>query len=251
MSSLVVYIAIMIVALIGMVVCSKKQSTMPVAKVISIVLMIVVAGCLVMVLKDQFGGGSTSALRDNENKFYVSQAFVVGDYVKGKLAGGKILIVADPSYKQDTRMNDFVAAMKKGVGGDVEVDTIELPPTNEEMAEPISERMTAKDFDAVIARNSDAKVVVSLIGLPRDLKNLKAIANCKSGKGPAIILLSSDVPQLGQMIGAGMVTAAVTVSPKAVFNEEPAPSDEKAAFAVRYILVDKSNVEENKGLFGN
>lgn len=248
---LVVYIAIMVVALIGMIICQKKQNTMPVAKVISIVLLVVLLGCFGMVMKDFFGNASGGALRDNENKFYVSQAFVVGDFVKGKLDGGKILIVADPSYKQDTRMNDFVAAMKKGQGGEVVIDTIELPPTNEEMAEPISERMTAKDFDAVIARNSDAKVVVSLIGLPRDLKNLKAIANCKSGKGPAIILLSSDVPQLGQMIGAGMVTAAVTVSPKAVFNEEPAPSDEKAAFAVRYILVDKSNVEENKGLFGN
>jgi hypothetical protein len=36
-----------------------------------------------------------------------------------------------------------------------------------------------------------------------------------------------------------------------VFNEEPAPSDPKAAFAVRYILVDKGNIAENKALFGN
>lgn len=247
---LYVYIAIMVVALIGMIVCSKKQSTVPAAKVVSFVLMAVVAGCLVMVLKDQLGGGSTSGLRANENKFYVSQAFVVGDYVKGKLGGGKILIVADPSYKQDTRMNDFVAAMKKGLGGEVAVDTIELPPANEEMAEPISERMTAKDFEATIARNSDAKVIVSLIGLPRDIgKNPKLLMDCKAGK-VAIILLSSDVPSLAKMIGAGMVTAAVTVSPKAKFDETPAPSDEKAAFAVRYILVDKSSIAENKGLFG-
>lgn len=247
---LVVYIALMVVALIGMIICSKKQNTLAIAKPLSMVLLVVVAFCGVMVLKSQFSDGMTS-LRENENKFYVSQAFVVGDYVKGKLDAGKILIIADPSYTVDQRMTEFVERMKKGSGGEVVIDTVDLPDTGEEMAEPVSERMRAKDFDAVIAKNSDAKVVVSLIGLPRDLKRLKALNSAKSGKGPALILLNADVPHLAQMIAAGMVTAAVTVSPKAVFNEEPAPSDEKAAFAVRYILVDKENIAENKGLFGN
>ena len=247
---LVVYIALMIVALIGMIVCSKKQNTVAFAKPLSMVLLLVVAFCGVMVLKSQFSGG-ISSLRENENRFYVSQAFVVGDYVKGKLDAGKILVIADPSYKADPRMTEFVEMMKKGSSGEVVIDTVELPETNEEMAEPVSERMKAKDFEATIARNSDAKVVVSLIGLPRDLRNLKVLNNNKNGKGPALILLNADVPQLGQMIAAGMVTAAVTVSPKAVFNEEPAPSDAKAAFAVRYILVDKANIAENKSLFGN
>ncbi|MBQ7394586.1 MAG: hypothetical protein IJV89_09605 [Lentisphaeria bacterium] len=247
---LVVYIALMVVALIGMIVCSKKQNTLAIAKPLSMVLLVVVAFCGVMVLKSQFSDGMTS-LRENENKFYVSQAFVVGDYVKGKLDAGKILIIADPSYTVDQRMTEFVELMKKGSGGEVVISTVALPDTGEEMAEPVSERMRAKDFEKVIAENSDAKVVVSLIGLPRDLKNLKILNANKSGKGPALILLNADVPHLGQMIAAGMVTAAVTVSPKAVFNEEPAPSDEKAAFAVRYILVDKENIAENKGLFGN
>ncbi len=247
---LVVYIVLMLVALIGMVVCAKKQNTLAIAKPLSMVLLVVVAFCGVMVLKSQFSGG-LSSLRENENRFYVSQAFVVGDYVKGKLDAGKILIIADPSYKMDTRMTEFVEVMKKGSGGEVVIDTVDLPDPGEEMAEPVSERMKAKDFDATIARNSDAKVVVSLIGLPRDLKRLKVLTSNKSGKGPALILLNADVPQLAQMIAVGMVTAAVTVSPKAVFNEDPAPSDAKAAFAVRYILVDKDNVAENKALFGN
>ena len=247
---LVVYIALMVVALIGMIICSKKQNSVAWAKPLSMVLLLVVAFCGVMVLKSQFSGG-ISSLRENENRFYVSQAFVVGDYVKGKFDAGKTLIIADPSYKADTRMTEFVEMMKKGSSGEVVIDTVELPETNEEMAEPVSERMKAKDFEATIARNSDAKVVVSLIGLPRDLRNLKILNNNKNGKGPALILLNADVPQLGQMIAAGMVTAAVTVSPKAVFNEDPAPSDAKAAFAVRYILVDKANIAENKSLFGN
>lgn len=247
---LVVYIALMVVALIGMIICSKKQNTLAIAKPLSMVLLVVVAFCGVMVLKSQFSGG-ISSLRENENRFYVSQAFVVGDFVKNKMDGGKILIVADPNYQNDARMTDFVENMKKGSGGEVVIDTVDLPPPAEEMAEPVSERMRAKDFDAVIAKNSDAKVVVSLIGLPRDLRNLKALTNNKNGKGPGLVLLNADVPQLGQMIAVGMVTAAVTVSPKAVFNEEPAPSDPKAAFAVRYILVDKGNIAENKALFGN
>ena len=248
---MVVYIAVMIAALAGMIVCSKKQETMPAAKALSIVLLIVVIGCGVMVMKDYFGDSAGNALRENENRFYAAQAFVVGDYAKNTLGGGKILLIADPSYKNaGARMEGFIAAMKKGLGGEVDVDTVELPAAGEDSGESVAERMTAKDFDAVIARHGDAKTVVSLIGLPRDLKNLKAIQNTKLGKGPALILLSADVPQMAQMIATGMVTAVVTVSQKAVFNEDPAPSDEKAAFAVRYILVDKNNVKENKGLFG-
>ena len=188
----------------------------------------------------------------NERKFYVSQAYVVGDYVRTKLGGGKILIIADPDFKKDRRMNDFVAAMKKGSDNEVVIDTVKLPKqTCEEMAEPIDERMKTKDLEAVVARHGDAKVVVSLIGFPRDIhKHPKLLQDCKTGKGPKIILLVSDVPQLAKMIGAGMVTAAVTVSPKAKFDENPASSDEKAAFAVRYILIDKSNIAGNEGLFG-
>ena len=174
---LIVYIAVMVVALIGMIICSKKQNTLAAAKPLSMVLLVVVAVCGVMVLKNQFSSGSISSLRENENRFYVSQAFVVGDYVKGKLDAGKVLIIADPSYKNDARMTEFVEQMKKGSGGEVVIDTVELPEPQEGMAEPISERMKAKDFEATIARNSDAKVVVSLIGLPRDLKNLKILNN--------------------------------------------------------------------------
>ena len=214
-------------------------------------LVIVVIGVLVVMWADDDDSGDS--LRANENRFYMSQAFVVGDYVRNKLGGGKILVIADPSYKQDTRMGDFVAAMQKGLGGEVAVDTVNLPKqTYEKMAEPISERMTARDFEAVVARHGDAKVIVSLIDLPHDIgKHPELLQNCKAGKGPKIILIGGDVPQLAQMIGAGLVTAAVAVSPKAKFSEDPAPADEKAAFAVRYLLVDKSNIAENRGLFGN
>ena len=69
---LIVYIAVMVVALIGMIICSKKQNTLAAAKPLSMVLLVVVAVCGVMVLKNQFSSGSISSLRENENRFYVS-----------------------------------------------------------------------------------------------------------------------------------------------------------------------------------
>ena len=149
---LVVYIALMVVALIGMIICSKKQNSVALAKPLSMVLLLVVAFCGVMVLKSQFSGG-ISSLRENENRFYVSQAFVVGDYVKGKFDAGKTLIIADPSYKADTRMTEFVEMMKKGSSGEVVIDTVELPETNEEMAEYFAQGLS--DCGFAYAKNKD------------------------------------------------------------------------------------------------
>jgi len=177
-------------------------------------------------------------------KTYMSQAYAIGNYVKASFGGGKILLIADPD---DKRMDDFAAAMRNGSESEVVIDTIKFPPTGEEMAEPISERMTTKDFEAVVARHGDAKVIVSMIGLPRDIfKHPKLLQDCRAGSGPKIILFSSDVPQLDKMIGAGMVTAAVMMVPP----ERPDAADKNAALNVRYILIDKSNVAANRSLFG-
>ncbi len=239
------YIILMIVALIGMIVCAKKQDSFAAAKPLSLVLLLVVAVSGIMVLREQFRNPG-DVLRDNESKFYASQAYVIGDYIKNKLGGGKILVITDSDCAPGSAQRKFVDTLKNASGSEAVIGRPDV--AGSEGGIPIAEMMNAKDFDAVIANNADVKAVVSLIGLPRDLRNLKAIQNCASGKGPALILQMPERLNM-DLINKGMITALVTIRTGAKFNEEAAPSDPKAAFDLRYILIDKQNVAENKALF--
>lgn len=247
-------VIVMLAALVGMIICNKKQNTVAVAKPIAMVLMIVVLVCGFLLLKEMnIFGSSTDNLRNNEAKFFASQGFVVGKFIKSDLGGGKVLLIADNGFDKDTRIPALVEAIKEGMGGgEVVVDTITLPGGEAEMMEPLIERMKAKDFDAVVEKNADAKVVMSLVGVPRDAAKLKLFTSAMTGKGPALVLLGySEMPGMATAIAKGAIAGVVTVSPKAVFDEKAAPSDPQAAFDVRYVLVNKKNIDEFKTLFGN
>lgn len=250
----IVLVVIMLAALGGMIYCNKKQDVMPAAKVLAFLLMGVVVACGIYLVVSMGGSGSADSLRENEAKFYASQGYVVGKFIKDDLGGGKVVLIADENYDKDTRMPDFIEAVKSGMGAEtVEVVTLDLPqPANQDqmMIEPISERMKAADFDKVAKAQSDAKVLVSLIGLPRDAVKMSLLRNAMGGKGPALVLLGySEMPGMANAIKAGAIAGVVTVSPKAVFDEKAAPSNPEEAFAVRYVLVNKKNIAENESLF--
>ncbi len=247
-------IVVMLAALIGMIVCNKKQDTVAVAKPVAMVLMLVVLVCGFFLLKEMnVFGSSTDSLRNNEAKFFASQGFVVGKFAKSDLGGGKVLLVADNGFQNDTRIPELVEAIKEGMGGgEVVVDTVEVPGGDPNMMEPLIERMKAKDFDALVAKYPDAKVVISMVGVPRDAARMKLFNSAMSGKGPALVLVGySEMPGMATAIAKGAVAGVVTVSPKAVFDEKAAPKDPQEAFNVRYVLVNKNNIKEFASLFGN
>lgn len=245
---------VMFAALVGMIVCNKKQETVPVAKPMAMVLMVVVLICAVFLMKELnvFGGEREQAIQ-RENKYYTSQAFVAGEYIKSSLNSGKVLVLADSGYQQDTRMNDFTDALKKGLGSnDVTVDTVTVANMDPNMPEPLSEVMTAKEFDAAVAKHADAKVVLSLIGLPRDSRGLQALKNAADGKGPALVLIGyTGESGMGRAIANGNVAALITSSPTAVYDEKTPPRDPKDAFNVRYVLINKDNIGEYSSIVPN
>ena len=247
-------VVVMLASLVGMIVCNKKQNVMPTAKIIAMVLMVVVVVCGVLLMKEMdVFGGSTDSLRANEAKFFTSQGYVVGKFIGSGIGAGKVLLVAENGYENDTRLPQLAEAIKEGMGGgEVVMDTIVLPTNDPNMIEPLMERMSAKDFDALVAKHSDAKVILSMVGVPRDAARMKLFKDAMAGKGPALILVGySEMPGMGTAIAKGAISAVVTVSPKAVFDEKPAPSDPQEAFNVRYVLVNKDNIQEYASLFGN
>ena len=256
-ASMVLSGVVMVAALIGMIICSKKQKTNPGAQPVAIALLIVVIiSGIYMLYKNGIFGSSNATMIESENHFYASQGYMVGKFIAKNIPGAKVLVIENTDFEKNKREQGFLEALKKGMGkNDVKAVALQLlnkPKRPKGMPEdmpmmPMMEMMTSKDFDATIAANPSCNVIISVIGLPNDASRMKLWSMSKA-KRPKLILIGGGMGgsiKLGAAISQGAISAVVTISPKAKFDDEGAPSDFKEAFDKRYILIDKSNVKAN------
>jgi hypothetical protein len=249
--------AVMVIALIGMIVCSKKQKTNPGAQPIAIgLLIVVIISGIFMLYKTGTFGNSNAGMIEAENHFYASQGFMAGEFIKKNIPDAKVLLIENEDFEKSNREKAFIDALKKGMGSDkvtaVALELLNKPKRPEGMPEdmpmmPMMEMMTSKDFDATLNAHPGNNVIISVIGLPRDAKNMRLWRMSKD-KRPKVILIGGGMGgsiKLAPAVKQGMISAVVVISPKAKFDDEGAPSDFKEAFKKRYILVDKDNVEKN------
>jgi len=87
---------IMVAALIGMIICSKKQKTNPGAQPIAIALLIIVIiSGIYMLYKQNIFGGSNASMIESENHFYASQGYMVGKFIAKNIPGAKVLLIEE------------------------------------------------------------------------------------------------------------------------------------------------------------
>ncbi len=242
----IVYGAIMVIALIGMIICSKKQKTNPAMQPIAFVLFIVVVIGGVMLLRETgtFGGQESSLLK-NEMAFYASQGTEVGQYLAQNNPGKKVLLLVEDVNNENVK--GLANALKEGYGGEVVLDTIGVTQQNPEMPMPLYMIMKAADFDAALEKNADAGIVVSTIGLPQDALRMKYWKTA-ADKRPMLFLIgtpSGQISGLAAAVAKGDIAGVVVSNPEAKYDVA-APSDPNEAFDIRYVLVDKNNVEQYK-----
>ena len=245
-----VYGALMFLALAGMIVCSKKQKTNPAMQPIAFVLFIVVVAGAIMLLKEmEIFGNSNSSLLSNELKFYSSQGYKVGKFFSQTDAGKKVLFVVEPELVNSENIKGLVEAFSEGYGSNnVVIDTVVLPGNQAEAPMPLYMMMKAKDFDALLDKHADVQIVVNTIGLPNDLQKMK-YWKAKKETRPALFLLgmpSGRIDGLAEAIAKGDIAGVVTSNPQAKYDVK-APGNPEEAFDIRYILINKDNVEQNKG----
>lgn len=240
----------MFLALAGMIVCSKKQKTNPAMQPIAFVLFIIVVAGAIMLLKEmEIFGNSNSSLLSNELKFYSSQGYKVGKFFSQDNAGKKVLFVVEPELVNSENIKGLVEAFSEGYGSNnVVIDTVVLPGNQAEAPMPLYMMMKAKDFDALLDKHADVQIVVNTIGLPNDLQKMK-YWKAKKETRPALFLLgmpSGRIDGLAEAIAKGDIAGVVTSNPQAKYDVK-APGNPEEAFDIRYILINKDNVEQNKG----
>lgn len=186
-----------------------------------------------------------------ENRYHASQGIILGKYIQENFPDRKVLVLLETDYAVNPRTKIFVDGLKAGSGTDLNIETDTLHLTNQqseqELPLPLFEQMTAADFDKALDAHNDCGVVISCIGLPRDVTKLKS---WNASERPKIIILNAfDMRNYDSLIRDGKISAIVAVGPDARFTEDEPPQDPQAAFNTRYILIDKKNVKDYEMLF--
>ena len=244
------WVAVMVVGLIGMIVCSKKQKTNPAMQPVALGVFIVVIIAAVMLLKEtNVFGSSNSAIMESELAFLASRGHAAGAHLAKVAPGKKIVVIAEPNFDKNVQSKNLIDMIKKGYGSEnVVVEGLVVPGANAENAMPIEELMKAKDFDAALAKHKDAGIVISLVGLPQNAQRMEAF---RASKPPVFFLLSTGMGTgkfVSAQINKGVIAGVIVPNPKADY-EATAPSDPVKAFNIRFVLVTKENLAAHKQFF--
>jgi len=243
----VIGIAIMVVGLIGMIVCSKKQRVNPALQPVSFVLFVVVlvGAFLFLQTRGLFGGSRSSGAVNNELAYQEARGTVAGEFLKGVASGKKLVIIAEPNYQNDKFAMQMIASFKKAYGtAEADIEAVEVPANAEEEGIPSSDYVTPKAIDALLAKHPDAGAVLFIGGLPENPQRMNIF---KGKERPAIMLIGrggADSKFLVSKIKSGEIAGLVVGRPKVKYSE-PAASNYKKAFDFRYVLINKDNIDSN------
>ena len=243
------WVIVMVIGLIGMIVCSKKQKTNPAMQPVAlgVFLVVIVAAVMLLIETNVFGGNSS--IMESELAFLASRGHAAGAHLAKVAPGKKIVVIAEPNYDKNEQSKNLIEMVKKAYGSEnLVVEALVVPGASGENAMPIEELMKAKDFDAALKKHKDVGIVLSLIGLPQDAARMAAF----KGKNVPVFFLMSTGMGTGKFVSAqiqkGTVAGVIVPNPKADY-EAKAPSDPAKAFAIRFVLVTKENLAANKQYF--
>lgn len=261
---MILSIALMILGLVGIIVCQKKQKTNPNAQGLAFVCLVVIlfgAGLLLWDTGMLPGSGDREMDRimANETRFAEARSKVLGEYVGKTWNGQNAVIITEPGLDKNPIAKAGAAAMEealKKAGVNVTAtEALNLPESADGPA-PMEMALTAKVYNDIFNAHKDAQLFVIMSQMPfngQELMKMKCWTF--NPKKQRVILVGGEVYNLKNVIKNGFIGAAVAMktNPEAYDPEKSAPKDVQAAFDTRFILVTPENIkdvaEKNKDLF--
>ena len=169
------------------------------------------------------------------------------------IAGPKI---AGSNAYADDRLDTIRDALKDAFANRLTiVGTVHLEaPEDQDGMPPMFETMfTAEAFDEIVADNPEATLILSLVGLPMNWKEMEFWL-MEDAKRPKLVVSNGQVYELYDPIIQDYVNAVVHYNPSSEYNfQDSVPSDVTEAFKKRYLLIDADNIakiaSENEGMF--
>lgn len=238
MSGTIVAIAVMVLVLIGMLVVKKTMAASPMLQPVLFLCVALELGLVVFVFYKQLGKSSTGAL-ERQLKIYHAKGFVAGEAIKAK-ASGKVLVVVNSGNKADKSMEELFKGMEKGLGAAPVVDELKTNPE-------IQEEATAETVNAVLAKHTDAKVIVFIGTLTEKFDRLNT--------GSAKVFLfdpgQADLRTLKKAIEQDKIIGVMMSKDNPPKNKEKLEKTDREIFDKRYFIIDKGNLGQYGKYFDN
>jgi hypothetical protein len=248
---------IMLFSFTGMILCLKKKHTHRAAKPAIIVLLLLVITCAIMILSKNMSS-RVKEFPNSELKYAKAQTYILGKKLLKKIPPAtKVLIICekkDPD-NDDKKFKAMMEGFKEAFGNkiyDIKIDTpkVTIPKGSEYKGDSISQRelMKAKDFNKLIKQNPTRKLIITMIGLPKDLENLNLFRYFARNRdrSPKLVMVGGDISFMEPFISLGLIPALVTYRPDAQYTETNPDESLKECFDKRYLLITKENLKEIK-----
>ncbi len=260
MTTNIIFYAILLVAAIGAIVGwsnSKKGAAWGQPMTIVCAIVAICMG-LYLAYRNSSGSAANAAAMQRENAYRTAKVTILGEKVKEICAGKKPVVIIDPNVDVAT---DVEIQLWKELFGLSDADFLapEPPqppagtPPEMVMMEPMDQWFTVKMLEKMLG-STKPELVIFTTSMPRGLKHNKGKITNPCLKDAKIVLASGNLYGVAGFLNAGTVVAAVTSSPKAVYDDKPAPKDIKKAFDKRYVLITEDNFQDfykqNKEMFG-
>ena len=244
---------VMIGSFVGLIISSKKQATNHNAKGIAIILAIVVIVCGVSIGVHQIFSDKNAKFVQIENGYISSIGYTMGKYLAKAKPKSKVLVIVSPRYETDKNQQALIQSLKKGLGDSMM--KINVQPLKIKLAPGASlvKKMKAKDFNA-LEKTYKPTLIVTLVGLPRDLGELKIWEETTDDpkRAPKLAVINGSLSNLYKAIKSETIIAAVRYKPSVIVDEnDVCPSDLDKAFPKRYLLITPKNVDKIKKQYKN
>jgi hypothetical protein len=195
--------------------------------------------------------GVREKIKDREFVYLEAQMKTLGKHLGPAFQGSTALVIHSPITEwSKERHKVMMDALKQGLDGRVAIAAEEssVPQTAAGGQEAMlleEMELTAEHFESVMAKHPDCDLVLSLVGLPWNFKEMKFWAVKDPEKRQKLVLVNASLYELKPAFRAGYVVAAVITNPDFRYSiDAKTPSDYIQAFDERYLLVHPGNIDE-------
>ena len=190
----------------------------------------------------------------------------LGRYLASQYPGKKVVVLANPFSQKSGQPREIyqyekagLRGLQRGLGKSVVIETVafaELKPgfvkyprsvfIDLRTTTPLSYVVTDGALDKIAAAHPQAELLVSLIGLPL---NVRQTETWKSANPKKFALLLPDLRMVGdagavrEAILSGKIAAFVLNKPGAPADDQPMGEDSKMEFDRRFLLVNRDTID--------
>jgi len=201
--------------------------------------------------------------KDSANQFTTKAAKHFGEFTKKKFPSKKYVIIASPTKMEELKKDNesVVAALKDGLGSDVEIYTPTIPAkflkkasknagSEMEAEEPLVSVWFNKAMLEKIAKKYPKHVIISTLELPELKECLKAAPALKKAGVELGFARECSTYYCKRLFTSKFTYGVVVLKSDVDYEDQKVPSNTEKAFNKRYILITPDNYNKYPEYFG-